>query len=117
MYDKLRNDDRSKKQYQQRNDLANTEVIDTGENSTNDLSELLDYLKTYVVKNGTTELKQKLAESVEIRRDLLRKDVTEIKIMFPFYFADPCIVSFKILCFHSNFEFAFKFKNEFAFNW
>lgn len=95
LYDKLRNDEWSKKHHA-KNDPVNDEDIATEDSPTNDVSELLNYLKTYVVKNGITDLKRKLAESVEMRRSLLHKDISEIKIIFPFYFADPCIVSSSI---------------------
>lgn len=78
LYDKLRNDERNKNQCQQKNGPVNVEDDVTEESATNDMDELLTYLKTYVVKNGVTDLKQKLADSVEIRRKWLHKDISEI---------------------------------------
>lgn len=103
LYDKLRNNERNQKKGQE---TRNNNQIDfagaaNAEAVTNDTTELLLYLKTYVVRNGTTDLKRKLAKSVEIRRSLLQKDISEIKIMFPFYFVDPRLVG-------SHFNFNFK---------
>lgn len=108
LYDKLRNDERSKKQCDANNGSDNVEDIGTADIPTSDESELLTYLKTYVVKNGVTDLKRKLAESVDVRRNLLHKDISEIKKMFPFYFADPLIVSSSISYLFSFFSIANK---------
>lgn len=69
---------------------------ESADSSKNNENELLSYLKTYVVKDGTAELKEKLFETVETRRNLLRKNVIQIKTMFPFYFFDASLVNMDI---------------------
>lgn len=80
-----------------RKNVVNVEQIATDETEI----ELLNYLKTYVVKNGLIELKKKLTETVDIRCNLLKKENIEIKSVFPFYFVEPRLVrelvNFKLL--------------------
>lgn len=80
LYDKLRN--RSRKQ----------DSNEQAENRELNEQDLLTFFKTCVVKNELNELKDKLTESVAFRRKLLRKEMADIKTMFPFYFADPRLV-------------------------
>lgn len=68
-----------------------------------DENNLLEFLKTCVVKNDLPDLKKKLTESVSIRRKYLQKSMTEIQEMFPFYFADPRLVCI-YYCFNLNVE-------------
>lgn len=90
LYDKLRYLDRSRKQHPNVEDDVDEESSQTPESTEADL---LSYLKTCVVKNQSNELKQKLTESVSVRWKYLKRGMVEIKLMFPFYFADPRLVS------------------------
>lgn len=87
LYDKLRNLERNKKQRDHAEDNNNAE------NQFDPEAGLLTFFKTCVVKNDQEELKKKLTGSVAFRRYLLRKNMIEIKSKFPFYFADPRLVS------------------------
>lgn len=83
----------SKKQNGNPNDIVNDEENHLDTNSGIDENNLLQFLKTCVVKNDSPEIKKKLTESVSIRRKFLRKPMAKIMEMFPFYFADPRMVS------------------------
>lgn len=54
--------------------------------------ELVDFLKHCVVAKDKQELKSKLAETVELRRKLLRQNKEEFADFMAFYFEDPEMV-------------------------
>lgn len=60
----------------------------------NELSEddLKKFLKHCVVSNDRAKLKEKLLDSVALRRRLLKEDDTEFRDFFKFYFVDPSLV-------------------------
>lgn len=85
MYDKLRNRERG-------NRCSNDEeqpVLPIE----SDKQDVLDYFKSCYAKKEIDAIKSKLSETVELRREFLHKNADEIKAMFPFYFADPSLVS------------------------
>lgn len=100
LFDKLRNMDRNKqvaaKTKRKKSANRNNSLNESLNSSEYDENELLSYFKTYVVKNGVDELKEKLLETIEMRRNLLLTNVTQIKAMFPFYFVDASLVNMKI---------------------
>lgn len=74
-------------------DILTDSEIHPGANPEIDETNLLEFLKTCVVKNDLPDIKKKLTESVSIRHKFLQKPMAEIQEMFPFYFADPRLVS------------------------
>lgn len=91
LHDKLKNV--SKKQGGNIDDIVNDGETHPGASPEIDEIVLLEFLKTCVVKNDLPDIKKKLTESVSIRRKFLQKPMAEIQEMFPFYFADPRLVS------------------------
>lgn len=75
---------------------------------TNELSEedLKKFLKHCVVSKDRVQLKEKLLDSVALRRRLLKDDDVEFRDFFKFYFVDPSLVrkinSFYISTIYSN---------------
>lgn len=55
-------------------------------------SELKEFLKYCVVNKDKSKLKEKLRETIEIRRRLLIENDGEFKDFFAFYFVDPEMV-------------------------
>lgn len=55
-------------------------------------TELIQFLKQCVVTKNKQELKSKLADSIDLRRKLLRENKEEFAEFMAFYFADPELV-------------------------
>lgn len=100
-YDKLRNMERNHntahKQKTKNRANSNNSINESVGQSEIDENEILSFFKSYVVKNGTDELKQKLLETIEMRRKLMETNVMQIKSKFPFYFVDARLVKIHIL--------------------
>lgn len=58
----------------------------------NDDNTLMQYFKNCVVNQNQAELREKLKNSVEFRRALLKNPEKPIYKLFPFYFVDPTLV-------------------------
>lgn len=67
---------------------------DFGEVDEVDELDFLLFFKTCVVDRDIEDLKEKLAQSIEIREKLIRKKDTKFHKIFPFYFVEPTLVSF-----------------------
>lgn len=59
----------------------------------NDDNTLMQYFKNCVVNQNQAELREKLKNSVEFRRALLKNPEKPIYKLFPFYFVDPTLVN------------------------
>lgn len=110
LFDKLRNMGRSKQSRQRKSKQSKSGNLNSLNFSVDlpecDENELLSFLKTYVIKNGTDALKEKLLQTIETRRNWLQTNVIQIKTMFPFYFVDARVVSMHIFyfeCTENNF--------------
>lgn len=60
--------------------------------------ELKTFLEQCVVSNDRKGLKDKLAQSVSLRRQLLKENGDNFHKFFKFYFVDPSLVIILILC-------------------
>lgn len=54
--------------------------------------QLLEYLKYCVVEKNKPKLKEKLAETVDLRRKMLKQNKEDFKEFMSFYFVDPELV-------------------------
>lgn len=86
MYDKLRNSGRKQTHTHGENKSDSPEKASTSD-------ELMQFFKNVVVDQQNDELKTKLAESVNFRRQILANPPEPIYRLFGFYFVDPLLVN------------------------
>lgn len=100
LYDKLRNRLKSCNQ----NRLNVGEILSDTEANNNEsiqffnadgtVDSSMQYFKNCVVQLNRDELVQKLQETVDVRRNILKDNSGSIQKIFPFYFVDPNLVSY-----------------------
>lgn len=67
--------------------VASLEIQDASDDN-----DLMQFFKNCLVNQNQAELREKLRNSVEYRRDILKNPKIPIYKQFPFYFVDPSLV-------------------------
>lgn len=71
------------------------EVLD--ENISEKVEEIAEYLKSIVISSNNMEIfKSKLSQTMEYRSKILKNNNLSLRIHFPYFFADPSLVSYVI---------------------
>lgn len=102
LYDKLRYKNKKNGRNDENDNAIDTDRLESADTTENipfetddeNSAELMQFFKNCVVANDKEELKRKLAESIEFRRQILREPQKPIHEMFGFYFVDPELVFF-----------------------